>query len=49
MNPEDLMSIRNFGQKSYTELVDRLKLRKLVPDEAPVLAYDASAEGATEA
>lgn len=40
MNPEDLMSIRNFGQKSYTELIDRLKLRKLVPEEAPVLAYN---------
>jgi DNA-directed RNA polymerase subunit alpha len=39
MNPEDLMSIRNFGQKSYTELIERLKLRKLVPDEAPVLAF----------
>jgi DNA-directed RNA polymerase subunit alpha len=39
MNPDDLMSIRNFGQKSYTELIERLKLRKLVPDEAPVLAY----------
>jgi DNA-directed RNA polymerase subunit alpha len=40
MNPDDLMSIRNFGQKSYTELIERLKLRKLVPDEAPVLAYN---------
>jgi DNA-directed RNA polymerase subunit alpha len=40
MNPEDLMSIRNFGQKSYTELIERLKLRKLVPDEAPVLALE---------
>ena len=45
MNPEDLMSIRNFGQKSYTELIERLKLRKLVPDEAPVLAFDASENG----
>lgn len=44
MNPEDLMSIRNFGQKSYHELIDRLKLRKLVPDEAPVLAYEPSGE-----
>jgi DNA-directed RNA polymerase subunit alpha len=33
MNPEDLMSIRNFGQKSYNELIDRLKLRKLVPED----------------
>jgi DNA-directed RNA polymerase subunit alpha len=33
MNPEDLMSIRNFGQKSYTELIDRLMLRKLVPED----------------
>ncbi len=40
MNPEDLMSIRNFGQKSYTELIERLKLRKLVSDEAPVLAVE---------
>lgn len=44
MNPDDLMSIRNFGQKSYTELIERLKLRKLVPDEAPVLMLG-SAEG----
>jgi DNA-directed RNA polymerase subunit alpha len=36
MNPEDLMSIRNFGQKSYDELIERLKMRKLVPDDAPV-------------
>lgn len=33
MNPEDLLSIRNFGQKSFHELVDRLKLRKLVPED----------------
>jgi DNA-directed RNA polymerase subunit alpha len=33
MNPEDLMSIRNFGQKSYHELIDRLKMRKLVPED----------------
>jgi DNA-directed RNA polymerase subunit alpha len=45
MNPDDLMSIRNFGQKSYTELIERLKLRKLVPDDAPVLAFDASQAG----
>lgn len=44
MNPEDLMSIRNFGQKSYTELIERLKLRKLVPDEAPVLAFQPTEE-----
>ena len=44
MNPEDLMSIRNFGQKSYTELIERLKLRKLVPDEAPVLALEGREE-----
>lgn len=40
MNPEDLMSIRNFGQKSYHELIDRLKLRKLVPEDSPVLAIE---------
>jgi DNA-directed RNA polymerase alpha subunit len=46
MNPDDLMSIRNFGQKSYHELIDRLKLRKLVPDDAPVLAAaDAAPDG----
>jgi DNA-directed RNA polymerase subunit alpha len=33
MNPEDLLSIRNFGQKSFHELVDRLKMRKLVPED----------------
>lgn len=33
MNPEDLLSIRNFGQKSYHELIERLKLRKLVPED----------------
>ncbi len=33
MNPEDLLSIRNFGQKSFDELIDRLKMRKLVPDD----------------
>jgi len=44
MNPEDLMSIRNFGQKSYHELIDRLKLRKLVPDEAPVLSFEGTEE-----
>lgn len=33
MNPEDLLSIRNFGQKSFHELVERLKLRKLVPED----------------
>jgi DNA-directed RNA polymerase subunit alpha len=33
MNPEDLLSIRNFGQKSFNELVERLRLRKLVPDD----------------
>src|SRR6185437_769483 len=33
MNPEDLLSIRNFGQKSFVELVERLKMRKLVPDD----------------
>jgi DNA-directed RNA polymerase subunit alpha len=33
MNPDDLLSIRNFGQKSYNELIERLKLRKLVPED----------------
>lgn len=42
MNPDDLMSIRNFGQKSYHELIDRLKLRRLVPEGAAVLAYKGS-------
>jgi DNA-directed RNA polymerase subunit alpha len=44
MNPEDLLSIRNFGQKSYNELIERLKLRKLVPEDfaAPI------AEGAEQ-
>jgi len=32
MNMEDLLSIRNFGQKSLDELLDRLKMRKLVPE-----------------
>ena len=40
MNPQDLMSIRNFGQKSYHELIDRLRLRKLVPEDAAVLAAE---------
>jgi DNA-directed RNA polymerase subunit alpha len=38
MNPQDLMTIRNFGQKSYDELIERLKMRHLLPDEAPVAA-----------
>lgn len=33
MNPQDLLDIRNFGQKSFDELIDRLKLRKLVPED----------------
>ncbi len=33
MNPQDLLDIRNFGQKSFDELVDRLKLRKLVAED----------------
>jgi len=33
MNPQDLLEIRNFGQKSFDELLDRLKLRKLVPED----------------
>ncbi len=32
MNMEDLLSIRNFGQKSLDELVDRLRMRHLVED-----------------
>jgi len=32
MNMEDLLSIRNFGQKSLDELLDRLKMRKLVAE-----------------
>lgn len=40
MNPQDLMNVRNFGQKSYDELIERLRLRKLLPDEAPVAAAD---------
>jgi DNA-directed RNA polymerase subunit alpha len=42
MNPEDLLSIRNFGQKSFTELVERLKLRKLVPEDFAVSLLDSS-------
>ncbi len=38
MNPQDLMTIRNFGKKSYDELIDRLKLRHLLPEDAPVAA-----------
>ncbi len=38
MDAESLMNIRNFGQKSYYELIERLKLRKLVPEDSPVLA-----------
>jgi len=30
MNMEDLLSIRNFGQKSLDELLDRLRMRRLV-------------------
>lgn len=33
MNPDDLMSIRNFGAKSYDELMDILRLRKLIPGD----------------
>ncbi len=33
MNPEDLLTIRNFGQKSFHELVDRLKMRNFVPED----------------
>jgi len=32
MNMEDLLSIRNFGQKSLDELLDRLRGRRLVQD-----------------
>jgi DNA-directed RNA polymerase subunit alpha len=32
MNMEDLLSIRNFGQKSLDELLDRLRMRRLVED-----------------
>lgn len=38
MNPQDLMTIRNFGKKSYDELIDRLRLRHLLPEDAPVAA-----------
>jgi len=36
--PQEVLDIRNFGQKSYDELIDRLKLRKLIPEDfaAPV-------------
>lgn len=44
MNPEDLLSIRNFGQKSFHELVDRLKMRKLVPDDFALSLLEASGE-----
>jgi DNA-directed RNA polymerase subunit alpha len=32
MNMEDLLSIRNFGQKSLDELLDRLRMRRLVQE-----------------
>jgi DNA-directed RNA polymerase subunit alpha len=44
MNPEDLLSIRNFGQKSYNELIERLKLRKLVPEDFAVPVPETGAE-----
>jgi DNA-directed RNA polymerase subunit alpha len=44
MNPEDLLSIRNFGQKSYHELIERLKLRKLVPEDFAVVVPDGEEE-----
>ncbi len=31
--PQEVLDIRNFGQKSYDELIDRLKLRKLIPED----------------
>lgn len=33
MNMEDLLSIRNFGQKSLDELLDRLRMRRLVQED----------------
>jgi DNA-directed RNA polymerase subunit alpha len=45
MNPQDLMDIRNFGQKSYDELIERLKLRKLVPED---FAVPVTADGGEE-
>jgi DNA-directed RNA polymerase subunit alpha len=36
MNMEDLLSIRNFGQKSLDELLDRLRMRKLVQESNEV-------------
>ena len=44
MNPEDLLSIRNFGQKSYNELIERLKLRKLVPEDFAVPVAETAEE-----
>lgn len=32
MNTDDLLSIRNFGQKSLDELLERLRMRRLVQD-----------------
>ncbi len=47
MNPHDLMTIRNFGQKSYDELIERLKLRHLLPEDAPVAAVIEMPDGDT--
>lgn len=44
MNPDDLLSIRNFGQKSYNELIERLKLRKLVPEDFAVTVPEGTDE-----
>ncbi len=44
MNPGDLMGIRNFGLKSFHELIDRLKMRKLVPEDFAESLLNGSSE-----
>ena len=39
MSREELLKIRNFGEKSYTELYDKLRENELLPPELdPALA-----------
>jgi DNA-directed RNA polymerase subunit alpha len=47
-NPHDLMTIRNFGQKSYDELIERLRLRHLLPEEVAAAASSVSASEADD-
>lgn len=45
MNPQDLMDIRNFGQKSYNELVERLIYLKFVPEDFGISVVADGGEG----